>query len=801
MPLLPLPTLRLLLCGALVAGMPCLARGDLEPDLQTFEQQVKPILQKYCVRCHGATKSQAKMRFDNIDPDIVAGEHSGKWEDAREAFNTGEMPPAEEPQPSAAERDVVTRWLDAEFKKAKQYGIPSNRGGVRRLTRYELRYALEDLLGVPVQEDVAALPEEGASPETGLKNSSRLLMINSPHLESYLNVIISVIDRMKDTAALEPYSESADIASLDTNPPAAFTSDGKRIRPPVGKVTRDGKSVILNPGGYMDLKIPSISASMFRTSLTAKADGPCAIQVAIGFQYSDVDPRQKVQGLGVIDVAQSEEFSRYKLASSPESLPSEMSRALDRPFFVRITNRGRNKVHLDAFDYEGNVNSQMTAKLIPADIAESDVEPHIRQKLRSFLERAFRRSPTEAECERYFLSYQGHATNETSVAALLSTYKEILCSPSFFYIGIPGELTDEAAANYKLAERLAFFLWCSVPDDRLLQAASAAELSTPSVLAEHVERMLHDEKSRRWVEQFADQWLQTSKLFNVAVDGNYYPDFKDSLKELMRRETMEAVNDVFRNGSSALQLLKADHVFVNQALAEFYQVKGVSGDEFRKVPVAEQDHRGGLLTQGTFLVGNSDGMNSHAILRGVWLADVILNDPPPDPPKNVPPLDESTPGFNKMTLNEKLFAHRDNAACRNCHQKIDPWGIPFENFDASGAWRDQALVVSAVTGKRKKRKRPAFEKSYVAIDRTSTLPDGTTIDGIQELKEYLVDQRRRDFAKGLTARILAYAFSRDIDYHDEELLNQLCDRFEQNNYSVPGLIREIVQSERFQRGY
>ena len=185
MPLLPLPTLRLLLCGALVAGMPCLARGDLEPDLQTFEQQVKPILQKYCVRCHGATKSQAKMRFDNIDPDIVAGEHSGKWEDAREAFNTGEMPPAEEPQPSAAERDVVTRWLDAEFKKAKQYGIPSNRGGVRRLTRYELRYALEDLLGVPVQEDVAALPEEGASPETGLKNSSRLLMINSPHLESY----------------------------------------------------------------------------------------------------------------------------------------------------------------------------------------------------------------------------------------------------------------------------------------------------------------------------------------------------------------------------------------------------------------------------------------------------------------------------------------------------------------------------------------------------------------------------------------------------------------------------------------
>ena len=514
-----------------------------------------------------------------------------------------------------------------------------------------------------------------------------------------------------------------------------------------------------------------------------------------------MDPRQKLADLGVISIEKSDELRTYSLNSFPDTLPTEMTRALDRPFFVRVTNRSKQKLYLEAFDYRGNVNTPLISALMPADIAESDVEIHIRQSIVEFIEKAFRRSPTDAEIERYYGIYQGHASNEDAIAALLSTYKEILCSPGFFYIGIPGDLSDEEKQNYKLAERLAFFLWCSVPDDLLLQAASAGKLSTPSVLASHVERMLSDEKSRRWVENFADQWLQVSKLFNVAVDKNYYPKFKESLKELMRQETIETVNDVFRNGASALDLLKADHVYVNQTLAAFYQIKGVRGQDFRKIAVGQKDNRGGLLTQGTFLVGNSDGMNSHAILRGVWLTEVILNDPPPAPPKNVPPLDESIPNFDRMTLNEKMFAHRNNDACRNCHQKIDPWGIPLENYDASGAWREKVLVVSKATGQTKKRKKPVFEKSYMAIDRASTLPDEVTINGINELKEYLVIHRKHDFARGLTQRILAYALSRDIDYHDEDLVNHLVDGFEKNNYSVPILIREIVQSEQFLRRY
>lgn len=777
------------------------AIGDeSKPDLATYEQHVKPLLQKYCLRCHGEKKTQGDMRLDDIDPNIITGEHSGKWEDIHEAFNSGEMPPEDRPQPTQAERFAFARWLDAEFKKARQYGRSNHRGRVRRLTRYELQYALEDLLNVSVSDEVAALPAEAASMKTGLKNSSRLLMISGPHLESYLNVVMAVIEKMKVISAFKPYRVSADIANLNTKPPVTFADKGRKNKPPLAKVQRSGEGVIVQPGGYIDLKIPAVSKWRFRTTFTAKAAGAGRMEVSLGFQRSEVDPRQVVRSLGGIAIAASDELRTYHLDSHADSLPAEFTRALDRPLFVRITNRGTPNLYLESFDYAGNLNTELTSSLIPADIANSKIDAHVRQSIRDFIQKAFRTPPTEPEVDKYYAVYQNHAKEEEKIAALLSAYREILCSPRFFYIGMSGELTGETKQNFELAERLAFFLWCSIPDDQLLKAAAAGELSSRQNVAAQVERMLNDEKSRRLVEQFTDQWLQTSKLFNVAVDSNYYPRFRQSLKELMRRETIEAVNDVVRNGAPATNLLAADHVFINQQLAAFYQIRGVRGDEFRKVEVNEASHRGGLLTQATFLIGNSDGMNSHAILRGVWLAEVILNDPPPDPPKNVPPLDETIPGFEKMTLNQKLVAHRKHGACNSCHQKIDPWGIPFENFDASGAWREKVLVISPSNEKSKRKKKPVSEKSFVEIESASTLPGGTKIAGIDQLKQHLVNHRQHDFAQGLTERLLAYAISRDLDYHDRDFVNQLGDHFKSNNYSVPQLIREIVLSETFQTG-
>ena len=793
-------TRPLVLFVTLIASMAGMARADLELDREGFDQNVAPLLQKYCAGCHGEEKQKADLRFDTIDPDVVTGEDFGKWEDVREAFNTGEMPPEDEPQPTDAERELMTLWLDAEFKKAKQYGQANLGGSIRRLTRYELRYALEDLLMVSVGEEVNRLPEEGTSLETGLKNSSQLLMISSPHLEAYLNTILSITDRMKEAAVFVPNEVHADIESLNVNPPESFADEGKKNKPAVSQVEREGKGVVIESGGYIDLAISSVSKCRFDTSISVKSESAATVEVSIGFQYSDVDPRQNVVNLGAIAIEPGEELRTYSLSSYPEVLTDEFTKG-DRPFFIRITNKtkGAKDLYLEAFNYRGNVNTDLTATLVPHDLDEAAVESHVRQKISIFLTKAFRRPHSEEELDKFFGIYERSLESEPPAVALLSVYREILCRPDFFYLGLPGDLTEEEKTNYQLAERLAFTLWCSVPDEELLQAAEEGQLAKSSVLDIQIERMLKDERSRRWVENFADQWLQTSQLGNVAVDSNYYPRFKDPIKDLMHRETYEAVNDVFRNGSPALDLLKADHVFVNQTLAGFYGIKGVRGDEFRKVEVDEKLHRGGLLTQGTFLIGNSDGMNSHAILRGVWLAEAILHDPPPDPPANVPPLDDSIPGFDKMTLNDKLFAHRDNEGCRSCHQKIDPWGIPFENFDASGAWREKVLLISKAADQTegKKRKKPVFEKSYLEIERESTLRNGTAIDGIEHLKEYLVTHHPRDFAEGLVERVLAYALWRDIGIQDEDLVKQLVDQFEESQYSVPNLIANIVKSEAF----
>jgi len=780
-------------------------REDIKSDLDGFRQNVKPLLQKYCVDCHGPDKQKGDMRLDTIDPDVVRGISFDQWEDIREAFNTGEMPPKEKAQPTDAERDLMTRWMDAEFKKVKLHGSTKKRGTVRRLTRYELKYAFEDLLGFPLRNEIDRLPEEGTSIETGLKNNSRMLMISSPHLESYLDVVMSIIERMKEIAVFEPFVTRADIANLDVDPPLRYTSEKKKITPALAKVSRAGSGVVIEKGGYLDMNVTSISKYKSRTYFVAKAVGSGRVEVAMGFQRSDVDTRLTFSRMGSIDIAEGDELRDYILESYPEGLTEEFTKG-DRPFFLRITNRGAKELYLEALEYRGNVNTELVNTLIPHDLGESEVNQQVDRKISSFITKAFRRTPTEPELKKYQQVYDRHAKEQSPSLALLSAYKEILCSPKFFYLGLSGNLQAEENENFKLAERLAFFLWCSVPDEPLLKAATEGVLTQPSELESQVKRMLKDEKSRRWVERFADQWLQTALLGNVAVDRNYYPKFKDTIKDLMQRETYEAVNDVFRNGSSALNLLKADHVFVNQTLAAFYKLKGVRGEEFQKVAVDEKSQRGGLLTQGTFLIGNSDGMNSHAILRGVWLADVILHDPPPDPPANVPPLDENIPGFNKMTLNQKLFAHRDNEACRSCHRKIDPWGIPFEGFDASGLRRTKVLVISRAsdspkdqTKGRKKTKKPVFDKSYLEIERKSTLPDGVEVDGIEKLKEYLINHRKRDFAKGLVERILAYGLSRDLDFHDEELVDELVDHFKGSHYSVPELIEEIVSSETFSK--
>ena len=804
----------------MISGL-CFA-ADIKPDLETYNQKVKPLLEKYCIDCHGPKKVKGKMRFDNIDPNIINGEHINKWEDTLEAFNIGEMPPEDEKQPTKEEREIIALWLDGEFKKARLFGNPNKKGSVRRLTRYEIKYSLEDLLNVPVTTEVENLPEESPSAETGLKNSSKLLMVSGNHIESYFNTVFAVFDKIRESLKHKPYTVSLDMVNFTIpKAKALYSEDNVNTKPQDAKNKKNKKNtaqkepakkkvklekshfvkvekkdggIWIGPGGHASLIFPSVPKSMYRIAFDARSEKEADLQLILGFKYSATDRREFLHTLDTLNIPGADKLTKLSFESYADQLPYTIARSMDREYFIRLVNKSKTPVFVKSFDFTANISDKIKTALIDPAVNKSDIKGVIS----SFAAKALRRELTESEKDYYFKIFNEFKKTESNLGALINTYEELLCLPEFFYMGIPGDLEKQKNINFVIAEKLSYFLWCSIPDEELIKDAAAQKLTDTKVLEYHVDRMLKDSRSRRLVENFTDQWLHTSNLFNVAVDTLYYKGFKDSIKEHMHRETYESINDVIRNNAPATDLLKSEHVFVNDELAKFYGIKGVSGSEFRKVKVDKSLNRGGLLTQGTFLIGNSDGMNSHAILRGVWLTAVILNDPPPEPPKNVPPFDETIPGFNKMTLNQKLFAHRNSEACRSCHNKIDPWGVLFENFDASGQWRDKVLMVSKENVKGKKK--AVVNKTYLPVETVATVPGKDKLNGMAELKDFLIKNKQQGFAEGITEKLLSYALSRDVDFYDKDLVDELNTKFMNTGFSAQALIKGIVTSKEFLKG-
>lgn len=796
----------------------------LGPDLVTYHKQVKPLVATYCLRCHGPKKSKGDIRFDTIDPDIVKGEHTLEWGDVREQFNTGEMPPEDENQPSAREREIISLWLDREFKKARRAGNPNKKGNVRRLTRYELRYSLEDLLNVPAARALEAIPEETRSPETGFKNNAKLLTLTDSHMESYYDALWAILSKIPAELERETFSAKLDATELakigsvpfmKVEPWRAFCFqiphsnygveqrsaglllyglDKRLLVPTSGKARGRGT------GGWIVLKLPRFPKGLFRISVEVEAAGTGSFTFAI-------EGKQRQPGMNLRGLARNAIMGVKLPFDTSSDVITVESHGDAHPLikyngdcYLRLSNRSKGPVLIKSVEFHGNLNGHIKNALYDPAIKPGDTKGHIR----SFAQRALRRPVTDQELDDLFDSFKSHAQEQSELHALLSTYEEILCLPEFFHIGLPAGQEKTKDENFLLAEKLAYFLWSSVPDRALLDAAAAGQLTDKAVLSKHVARMLQDKKSKRLVEHLADQWLHAYKFDYVNVAPKYYPGF-DGQEKLVKQETIEAVDDVVRYGASALNLLKADHIFVNEPLADFYGIDGVEGWGFRKVKLPEDSPRGGLLTQATFLVANSDGQHSHAIKRGVWLTEVLLNDPPPAPPGAVPGLDdleETTPGFNKMSLNQKMLIHRDNDACRNCHNKIDPWGILFENFDASGSWREKVLNISTVTvpAKGKRKERTITQRSRLEVENSAILPSGETLTGIQELKDYLVEKRSHDFCKGVTEKLLAYALSRDVAFYDEELVEDLSEKFAASDYSVKTLIDEIVTCKEFMKG-
>jgi hypothetical protein len=407
---------------------------------------------------------------------------------------------------------------------------------------------------------------------------------------------------------------------------------------------------------------------------------------------------------------------------------------------------------------------------------KSDEQVYGREVLNRFLTRVWRRPITAAEVDPFMALFAknrpGFATFEDAMVEVLAT---ALATPEFLYLTqrVPSNETKSLAniSELELASRLSVFLWSSIPDDALLKIAQEGKLREPAVLAAQVKRMLADPRSRRFSQNFVEQWLGLDRMNSVT----HVTD--KALREAMEEEPKAFFEEVLKQNRSIMDFIHSDYAVVNERLASHYRIPKVFGPDFRKVPVTPQTNRGGLLTNAVIMTMNSDGKDSHPLKRGVWMLKHILNDPPPPPPPNVPQVDLTNPDILKMTVKERIADHRSKAACISCHAKIDPWGIAFENYDALGTYRTQI------------KNQP--------VDVTSELFNHQTLAGIDGLKRYLLTDRQDQFARAMVHKLTAYALGRPLTFADSAELDGITAELRSGNDGLGDLINLIVRSNIF----
>ena len=409
---------------------------------------------------------------------------------------------------------------------------------------------------------------------------------------------------------------------------------------------------------------------------------------------------------------------------------------------------------------------------------KDNAEVYAKEILTTFISRAFRRPATKDEVSLYY-NFWSAVRKEYSAFedGIRETLVAVLCSPNFIYLaeGNP-EKKAKQEREYELASRLSYFLWNGPPDEELYDLAAKGQLEKQ--LGAQVERMVQDSRSWNFVTSFSNQWLKLYRHNEQAVDIGRYPQFTRYIKSDMELETYHFINHLLQQDLSIFDMIDSDFVVINQNLAEYYGIPDVAGTEFRAVTVSADLNRGGLLTQGSFLSGHSDGKQAHPIKRAVWMMERILGESPPPPPPNVPDLDPKDPNTNRLPIAEQLAIHRDNVSCKNCHKKLDPYGLVFEDYNGAGLLGSQ----------------PGSNQNTIV-----KLPSGSEVTGVAGMKSYVLEFEREKFATSLVEHLMTFALGRDISYLDEQEIHEIVRKSIVQGGSFQSTLQEIVTSPMFLR--
>lgn len=562
----------------------------------------------------------------------------------------------------------------------------------------------------------------------------------------WLNIELG--DQLPDQGPMRVRVRASRTDSVNDNPPNLKLYFG-------WQASNEGRALL--PVGHHDLEI------------TAKHDAPDNYEWEI--ELGEIYPRNSVRG-------------ESPMGAMPS--PSEYIRLLNSSTSANEIQIEYVEVQTPAFD---QWPTRSHANIFPSRWENETESDYAARVVSKFMHRAWRRPISAEELAQKMQRFAAIRPDCDSMeSAVLEVLASVIASPHFLYV-VPESANNQTAEetsnsngrelipNHELATRLALFLWSSVPDDELLEAARVGALNNPDLLRAQAARMLADPKAQRLADHFVTQWLNIELLDFLNLQQSV-PGFDPLIKEAMRQEPIELFRDILRRNASVLDFIHNDYTVANERLARHYGIDGVYGNQFRRVALNPSDiRRGGLLTQAGLLAMNSDYPDSHPLKRGIWVLESLLNDPPPPPPPAVPQIDLADPEIAKMTLKERIEDHRNHAACLSCHMKIDPWGIAFENYDAIGRWRED------VNGK--------------PVDASSKLYNEQTIDGIAGLKLFLLENRQDQFVRALVHKLSTYALGRPLKFADQADLERVTAQVRLHGDGLETMITEIVCSELF----
>ena len=762
-----------------VAGF---ALGACEP-----HQDLRATLSGFCVDCHNDAERTAELTFEQRSLANVAAD-AEIWEKAVRKLRTGTMPPSDQPQPSAEDRSALAAWLETSLDDAAAASPnPGRTETFRRLNRTEYQNAIRDLLALDIDATALLPPDESGygfdnvnvgdlSPALLDRYIAAAQKISRLAVGSTQTSLQSDIISVPSDATQEEHVAGLPIGTRGgLSTPYTFAQDGEydiQIR-----LSRNRNG---NIGGLRGTAVHTLQLLLDRRPVATFTIEP---------PEGGDDTLTDSQLIARVPVtAGSHELAATFLKDASSLIETErqpLQAHFNENRHPRLTPAIHQVSVTGPYAPQGASDTPSRRRLFvctPGQAGEVAAEEVCAEEILSTLmRRAYRRPISAAEVAGPMAFYKEARSDGDFDAGIGSALTSVLVNPAFlFRVEVDPEQVSGGAyriSDLELASRLSFFLWSSIPDDELLDAAIRGDLSRPGEVERQARRMLADPRSKNLASNFAGQWLLLRNLESVSPDPRLYPDFDDNLRQAFRQETELFFDSVLREDRSVLDLLNADYTFLNERLGKHYGIPGIYGSRLRRVELAEDSKRGGLLRHGSLLAVTSYATRTSPVIRGKWVLDNLYGAPPPAPPANVPVLEES-PIRAELTMRERLSQHRNNPVCANCHNTIDPVGFALENFDAVGRWRDDA-------------------GDNGPMDASGALPGVGEFEGVDGLEAALLS-RPELFAGQVTEELLTFALGRGVDYYDAPAIRKILREAESGEYRFSSLILGIVKSVPFQ---